>query len=168
MARNFGKIRKIILNIFWTRTFEISKRAKLPLSLVIKINQHFHQELFPWTAIGALIWVRQFLHWFDHQTKPSIPLLYYFCNPLYRSACIAVIVIILSLYWRLFYCELLGLGILFYTVASVQGVTSCGFQQGCSWNTQWVSVWFLVLLWVQQWSTTGCSEMFLGYTMDSV
>jgi len=56
MARNFGKIRKIILNIFWARTFEISKREKALLSLVIKINQHFHQELFSWTATGALIW----------------------------------------------------------------------------------------------------------------
>jgi len=47
-------------------------------------------------------------------------------------------------------------------------VTCCGFQQGSSWNTQWVFVWFLVLLWVQQWSTAGCSETFLGYTVDSV
>jgi len=38
---------------------------------------------------------------------------------------------------------------MFCTVGSVQGVTCCGFQQGCSWNTQWVSVWFPVLLWDQ-------------------
>ena len=175
---------KIILNIFWARIFEFSKRAKAPSSLVIKINQRFHQELFSWTATGALIWLREFFHWFDHQTKPSIPFLYYFCNLLYRSACIAWIVIILSLYWRLFCCELPGLVILFCTVGSVQAVTCCRFQQGCSWNTQcflfccgfnsgllqgavrrfWVIQWILYncdLLWVS-------ARELLKHTVNSV
>jgi len=82
-------------------------------------------------------WLRQFLHWFDHQTKPSIPFLYYFCNLLYRSACIVETVIILSLYWRLFCCELPGLVILFCTVSYVQVVTCWGDQQGVFWNIQW-------------------------------
>ena len=125
-----------ILNIFWARTFEFSKRAKAPSCLVIKINQRFHQELFSRTATGALIWLRQFLHLFDHQTKPSIPFLYYFCNLLYISSCIAETVIFLSLYWRLFYCELCGLVIMFYTVGSVQVVTCWGDQQGVLWNIQ--------------------------------
>jgi len=100
---------------------------------------------------------------------------------LYRSACIVVIVLIFHLYWNC-YCvlELLGCNswysgtvlVVCLLRGSVWGgsglyngfcitVTCCGFQQGCSWNTQWVSVWFLVLMWVQQWSTTGCNEMFL-------
>ena len=70
------------------------KESKSALSLVIKINQLFHQKLFSWTAAGAFIWLRQFLHWFDHQTKPSIPFPYYLCIPLYRSACIAATVLI--------------------------------------------------------------------------
>ena len=125
---------EIILSIFWARTFEFSKRAKAPSSLVIKINQRFHQELFSWTTTEALIWLRQFLHWFDHQTKPFIPFLYYFCNLLYRSACIVVTVIILSLYWRLFCCELPRLVILFCTE---QVVTCWGDQQGVFQFIQW-------------------------------
>ena len=105
---------EINLNIFWAWTFEFSKRAKsLSLSSDQDQSKFSSRTVFS-TTTGALIWLRQFLHWFDHQTKPSIRFLYYFCNLLYRSACIAETVIFLSLYWRLF-CELPRLVILFCT-----------------------------------------------------
>jgi len=126
------------------------------------------------------------LHWFDHQTKSSILVLYYFCKSLYRSACIAVTVFFICIKTATPIRELLGCNswysgtvlvvrLLWGAVRGGSGLyngfcitmTCCGVQQGSSWNTQWVSVWFLVLLWVQQWSITGCSETFLGYTVDS-
>ena len=109
----FENIIEIILNIFLSKNIVFSKREKAPSCLVIKINQSFSSRTVSRTTTGALSWLRQFHHWSDHQTKPSIPFLYYCCNLLYNSACFAESVIILSLYWKLFCCELPGLVILF-------------------------------------------------------
>ena len=134
-----------------------------------KINQSFHQKRFSWTSARAIIWLRLFFADLIIKTKPSIPLPVFFCICLYRSAYITVTLFVHHLFWHLFWVlELPGLVILFCTVGSVQSATCYGFQQGSSWNTQWVSVWFLVLLWNQQWSTAGCSEKFLCYTVGSV
>jgi len=109
------------------------------------------------------------LRWFDHQDLAFYTFTCFFCIRLYRSACITVTLFAHHLFWHLFWVlELPVLVIMFCTVGFVQGATCCGFQQGFSWNTQWVSVWFPVLLWDQQWSTASCSETFLGYTVGSV
>jgi len=71
------------------------------------------------------------------------------------------------LYWWYAYCREAVWGVS-WLYSGFYITMTCGFQQRYSWNTQWVSMWFLVLLWVQQWSTAGSSETFLGYTEDSV
>ena len=76
----------------------------------------------PW----ALNWLGLIHHWSDHQTKPSIPFLHYFCNLLCRTACIIVFEIILSLYWIWLYCELPGLVILCVR----WGLYSCWLAEG--------------------------------------
>ena len=97
--------REIILNIFWSSAMSFQERKAPFLSSDQDHSNSFIKNCFLNFA-RALNWLRLFHHWSDHQTKPSIPFLHYFCNILYRSACIVVCDTYLSLYWILFCCEL--------------------------------------------------------------
>ena len=98
----------------------------------------FIEELFSWNCNWSLDLTETVLHSFDHQTKPSILVLYYFCKSFYRSACIVVTVFFIcfktstaflnywgvirgtvGLNWWFAYCEVQCEAVIGYTVGSV-------------------------------------------------
>ena len=76
----FWNRHEVILNHFLIKELWVFKERKMSSCFVIKIILFSYIKNWNLIDPGALNWLRLIHHWSDHQTKPSIPFLYYFCN----------------------------------------------------------------------------------------
>jgi len=143
--------REIILNIFWSRALSFQE-TKVPfLSSDQDHSNSFIKNCFLNTA-RALNWLQLFHHWSDHQTKPSIPFLHYFCN----LFCTEVLVLLCETH--IFHC--IGL---FSIAITWCGNDVCigGFVKFVTcWRVQQGVFWFIRWSLYSSWSVVGFNGLF--------